>query len=46
MSDSTIFADKELRNEEITRQPVLKADSEATIDTRTTRTSLASFDNI
>jgi hypothetical protein len=43
MSDSTIFGDIELRNEEITRPPVLKADFEATADTGTTRTSLASF---
>jgi hypothetical protein len=43
MSDSTIFRDIELRNEEITRPPVLKADFEATADTGTTRTSLASF---
>jgi hypothetical protein len=43
MSDSTIFGDIELRNEEITRPPVLTADFEATADTGTTRTSLASF---
>jgi hypothetical protein len=46
MSESTIFAGKELRNEEITQPPGLNVDSKGTIDIGTTRTSLASFDNI
>jgi hypothetical protein len=45
ISASTILGDKELLKGETTRPLLLNADSEATVDTCTTRTSLASLDN-
>ena len=41
---STVLAPKELRNESRIRPPVLKADSEATVDTGIANTSLAICD--